>query len=54
MMAEDGNVLFITIPFVFVLILLSIACVDFFTPQGLTVFSNNIEDRLYKILYFLI
>jgi hypothetical protein len=52
MMAEDGNVLFITIPFVFVLILLSIACVDSFTPQGLTVFSNNIEDRLYKILYF--
>jgi len=34
------------------LILLSIACVDFFTPQGLTVFSSNIEDGLYKILYF--
>jgi hypothetical protein len=27
-----------------------ITFLDIFTPQGLTVFTNNIEDGLYKIL----
>ena len=27
---------------------------DFFTPQGLTFFLNNIEDGLYKFYIFLI
>ena len=33
-------------------ILRPLLIVDFFTPQDFTVFSNNIENGLYTILYF--